>query len=50
MFNPTTGLRAWWARRVAISRLHRLDDHLLADLGVERENIVDFVGRQPEKP
>lgn len=33
----------WHLRRVAIRKLHTLDDHLLADLGTTRENISHFV-------
>lgn len=37
----------WRQRRLAIRRLHQLDDRLLADLGVSRDDIVRFVQSQP---
>ena len=38
----------WRQRRIAVRKLHMLDDHILADLGTERRGIeafVDSVGR-----
>ncbi|MDH3715676.1 MAG: DUF1127 domain-containing protein [Gammaproteobacteria bacterium] len=35
----TSGLRTWHARRAAIAELHRLPDHLLADIGLVRAGI-----------
>ena len=44
MFEPLTRrLMAWHMRNVTRHRLSRLDDHLLADLGIERDHIGDFV-------
>jgi uncharacterized protein YjiS (DUF1127 family) len=38
----------WRQRRIAVRKLHNLDDRLLADMGTERgaiERFVDCVGR-----
>lgn len=44
MFEPLTRKFAdWRLRRIAIRRLHSLDDRLLADLGTKREDIACFV-------
>ena len=34
---------AWRLRRIAIERLRHMDDRMLADMGTERDSIVDFV-------
>jgi uncharacterized protein YjiS (DUF1127 family) len=47
MFEPLTRKYTdWRLRRIAIRTLHTLDDRLLADLGAERESIVEFVSRR----
>jgi len=33
----------WRLRRIALRKLHRLDDRLLADIGTRREDIACFV-------
>jgi uncharacterized protein YjiS (DUF1127 family) len=33
----------WWQDRVAIRKLHALDDRQLADMGASRDCITDFV-------
>ena len=44
MFEPLTRkFTDWRLRRVAIRRLHTLDDRLLADIGAKREDIACFV-------
>jgi uncharacterized protein YjiS (DUF1127 family) len=44
LFDPIARrLSAWRERRLAIRRLHQLDDRLLADLGVSRDYIARFV-------
>ena len=44
MFEPITRrLHAWHMRNVTRRRLALLDNHLLADLGIERDQIVDYV-------
>lgn len=44
MFEPLIRRYAdWRLRRIAIHRLHHLDDRLLADLGTERNQIESFV-------
>ncbi len=43
--NGFAGIRNWNARRAARSELHRLDDHMLADIGVARHRIDDTVDR-----
>ena len=44
LFDPIARkLHAWRERRLAIRRLHQLDDRLLADLGASRDDIVRFV-------
>ncbi len=39
------GLRAWQARRRANAELRRLDDRVLADIGIERSAIPQVVDR-----
>jgi uncharacterized protein YjiS (DUF1127 family) len=44
MFEPLTRkFTDWRQRRLAIRRLHTLDDRLLADIGTKREDIACFV-------
>ena len=44
MLEPLTRKFAeWQQRRIAIRQLHTLDDRLLADLGIKREDIACFV-------
>lgn len=44
MFEPLTRrLHAWHMRNVTRRKLSMLDNRLLADLGVERDQINDFV-------
>lgn len=44
MFEPLTRkFTDWRQRRIAIRRLHALDDRLLADLGTKRDDIACFV-------
>lgn len=44
MFAPLTRkFVAWAQRRLAIRRLERLDDRLLADVGTRRDEISSFV-------
>lgn len=37
------GLRTWYERRAAIAELRALPDHLLADIGLERNGIPTAV-------
>jgi len=44
MFEPLTRkFIAWHQRRIAIRRLERMDDRLLADVGTKRDEISCFV-------
>ena len=44
MFEPLTRKFVdWRQRRIAIRKLHQLDDRLLADVGTKREDIACFV-------
>ena len=45
-------MKHWFEERRTIVRLSRLDDHLLADIGIEREDIAEAVrlGRLPMRP
>ena len=44
MFEPLTRkFLDWQQRRLAIRKLHTLDDRLLADVGTKREDIAHFV-------
>ena len=36
----------WRARQLAVRDLHRLNDHLLRDIGIERNDIEDVVYRR----
>jgi uncharacterized protein YjiS (DUF1127 family) len=46
MFEPLTRkFQDWRLRRIAIRKLHSLDDRLLNDLGTRREDIAAFVAR-----
>jgi Domain of unknown function (DUF1127). len=46
MFEPLTRrLHAWHMRNETRRRLMRLDDRILADMGIERDSIGDFVRR-----
>lgn len=48
MFEPLTRKFAdWRQRRIAIRKLHALDDRLLADVGAERDSIARFVACGP---
>ena len=44
MFEPLTRkFLDWQQRRVAVRKLHMLDDRLLADVGTKRDDIACFV-------
>lgn len=44
MFDPLARkFNDWRLRRIAVRKLHNLDDRLLADLGTQRDRIDDFV-------
>lgn len=44
MFEPLTRkFTDWRLRRIAIRKLHTLDDRLLADVGTTRDGIRSFV-------
>ncbi|MNV97972.1 hypothetical protein D3C71_1931660 [compost metagenome] len=44
MFEPITRrLHAWHMRNFTRRRLNMLDNHLLADLGIERDQIDEYV-------
>ncbi len=44
MFEPLARKFVDWSqRRIAVRRLHALDDRLLADVGTKREDIACFV-------
>ena len=44
MFEPLTRkFNDWRLRRVAMRKLHHLDDRLLADVGTKRDDIAGFV-------
>jgi uncharacterized protein YjiS (DUF1127 family) len=44
MFEPLTRkFTDWRMRRIAIRKLHTLDDRLLADVGTKRDDIACFV-------
>lgn len=43
-------LKDWWAVQGGIERLAHLDDRLLADLGIEREDIPRYVRGELLKP
>jgi uncharacterized protein YjiS (DUF1127 family) len=46
MFEPLTRrLQAWHMRNVTRRKLSMLDTRLLADLGIERDQINDYVAR-----
>ena len=46
MFEPLTRkLINWQQRQMTIRKLRGLDDRLLADLGIERDAIAQFVAR-----
>lgn len=46
MFEPITRrLHAWHMRNYTRRRLAMLDNRILADLGIERDQIGDFVAR-----
>lgn len=48
MFEPLTRkFSDWRQRRIAIRKLHTLDDRLLADVGAERDSIAQFVACGP---
>ena len=40
-------LRVWRDRQLTIKQLRALPDHLLRDIGVERNLIVEFVDQRP---
>ena len=40
-------LRLWRDRQITIKQLRALPDHLLRDIGVERNLIVEFVDQRP---
>lgn len=42
-FAPLATLRRAWRRQAAIAALHRLSDHTLADIGIERLRIAESV-------
>lgn len=41
----TRRLHTWHMRNVTRRKLERLDDRILADMGIERDQIGDFVSR-----
>ena len=43
MFNFIKTVRNWRPRSVAINALNRMDDRMLADIGVTRADIPSFV-------
>jgi len=46
MFEPLTRkFIDWRQRRITIRKLRALDDRILADLGIERDTIPQFVAR-----
>jgi len=46
MFEPLTRkFIDWRLRRIAIRKLHTLDDRMLADVGTSREHIASFVAK-----
>lgn len=48
MFEPLTRrLRAWHLRNVTRRKLSMLDKRTLADMGIDRNAIDDFVARLP---
>ncbi len=50
---PLRRLRAWRCRRLAIRELERLDEHLLADIGLDRGQIryvVEGLAGAPARP
>ncbi len=50
---PLRRLRTWRKRRLAIRELERLDEHLLADIGLDRGQIrfvIDGLAAAPARP
>ncbi len=50
---PLRRLRTWRKRRLAIRELERLDEHLLADIGLDRGQIrfvIDGLADAPARP
>ncbi len=43
MFNMIESIRRWRARNAAIATLTRMDDRLLADIGISRADIPRIV-------
>lgn len=43
MFNMIESIRRWRARNTAIAALSRMDDRLLADIGITRSDIPRIV-------
>ena len=41
------GIARRWQGYSDLRRLHEFDDHLLADIGVERDQIVGAIGKAP---
>ena len=51
VLEPLRRFRAWRDRRLAVRDLERLNDHLLADIGLDRGQIrfvIDGLGRRAE--
>ena len=45
MKNIFTSIRQWQRRNETVNTLNRLDDRMLADIGLVRGNILDVVRR-----
>lgn len=45
MFNVIESIRRWHHRNNTAAQLHRLNDRMLADIGVSRGNIADAARR-----
>ena len=45
---PLAALRRWYQRQATIRELRALDDRMLADIGIERDDIVATVERQTQ--
>jgi uncharacterized protein YjiS (DUF1127 family) len=45
MFNVIETIRRWHRRSNTAAQLHRLDDRMLADIGLDRDNIAEAARR-----